>query len=179
MNMQSREECPPQPIRVWHVYHLTDVRSDDQQEIEHNYEKLAAERDAVKAAVIFRTPSANTEYKLVARVKARSPSEVVHLTNTVDVPWWENARVKPLFAGETCRSSGIGDIVVDDHDVGFHRSRLGWESIGPAHEHRESAVYRIPEEFVRAVLCDRLAAIVLPALPGKTEQGILIEPMPA
>ncbi|MGF6440213.1 hypothetical protein [Paraburkholderia youngii] len=141
MNTQSTEERRPQPGRVWHVYHLTDVRSEEQQEIEHNYEKLAAERDAVKAAVIFRASSPSTECKLVARVRARSPGEVVHLTSTVDVAWWENAAVQLQFAGETCRSSGIGDIVVDDRGVGFYLSRLGWESIGPALEHKESVVY--------------------------------------
>lgn len=54
-------------------------------------------------------------YKPVAMMPHASNPEIAWMqTNTVRKPWWENTDVTPLFDGDGCRSTSIGDIVVSN-----------------------------------------------------------------
>tara|TARA_B100000242_G_scaffold285159_1_gene249275 strand:- start:12 stop:317 length:306 start_codon:yes stop_codon:yes gene_type:complete len=50
------------------------------------------------------------------------------LTNSIDEGWWENEEVTPLFSGEGCRSTCIGDKVWIGTDV-YICERIGWKKI--------------------------------------------------
>lgn len=181
MKSQSVDSDTQSSLETFRVYHLTDLRTDGEQQELHNYEALSARRDLLKAARIFGAPTSTTCYVLVAEVRARDLAHVFCLTSHLSDTgqgWWENQAVNPMFQAEGCRSSCAGDIVVDNTGVAHFCDRYDWEEMGRIGEHHGSVMYTIPIEFVRAVVGRRLAAIVLPGVPGKSGQEILIKPSP-
>ena len=50
------------------------------------------------------------------------------LTNSIDEGWWENEEVTPMFYGEGCRSTCIGDKVWIGSDT-YICERVGWKKI--------------------------------------------------
>lgn len=67
-------------------------------------------------------------YRLVARVYTDLLEQAYMLTNNVDKDWWLNNEVQAKFNAKGCRSTSVGDIIVDNEGykhlvatVGFHR----------------------------------------------------------
>lgn len=115
--------------QTFSVYHLTDTRPDYEQELTHNYALLDARRDATKAAALFRTAAHGVAYTLVAEVRATSLEEVFQLTNSIDQHWWKNSGVQPKFKSAGCRSTSVGDLVVDGSGVGHFCDSIGWTDV--------------------------------------------------
>lgn len=117
------------------VYHLTDTRPRLQQETSHNYPMLDARRDASKAVEIFQARTDTSEYRLVAEVEASSLEGVFERTNTIEQYWWTNDGVTRMFSGHGCRSTSVGDIVIDGKGDAHFCASLGWEPVGKITHH--------------------------------------------
>jgi hypothetical protein len=50
---------------------------------------------------------------VVAELECASIEDAFTLTNTVEKPWWENENVNVKFGGDACRSTSVGDVIVD------------------------------------------------------------------
>lgn len=111
------------------VYHLTDTRERKVQEMSHNYALLDVRRDASKATSLFQMPDGSCEYRLVAELDASGADEVFERTNTIDKPWWTNPGVTRKFVGHGCRSTSVGDVIVDNGGAGFFCASVGWVAI--------------------------------------------------
>lgn len=121
------------------VYHLTDTRPRLQQETSHNYPMLDARRDASKAVEIFQARTETSEYRLVAEVEASSLEGVFERTNTIEQYWWTNDGVTRKFSGHGCRSTSVGDIVIDGKGDAHFCASLGWEQVGKITHHLDVA----------------------------------------
>ena len=128
--MTEQKRAEGQGGRVFLVFHLTDLRAEAVQKREHNYERLDAKCDHVKATSLFREASQDTGYKLVAKVTAADVDDLSFLTSAVDRPWWLNDGVEAKFDGRGCRSIDMGDIAVDSAGRGYVCARMGWDEIG-------------------------------------------------
>ncbi|HIH2744876.1 TPA: hypothetical protein ACYLN4_000542 [Burkholderia lata] len=128
--MTEQEGTEGEGGQVFLIYHLTDLRAAAVQDREHNYERLDAKRDHVKAAALFMEPSQKTGYKLVARVTAADVDAVSFLTTNVDRPWWLNDGVEAKFDDRGCRSIDMGDIAIDSSGKGYVCATIGWDEIG-------------------------------------------------
>lgn len=104
--MTEQEGTEGEGGQVFLIYHLTDLRAAAVQDREHNYERLDAKRDHVKAAALFMEPSQKTGYKLVARVTAADVDAVSFLTTNVDRPWWLNDGVE-AFAQRSAGTKSV------------------------------------------------------------------------
>ena len=51
------------------------------------------------------------------------------LTNSIDEGWWENEEVTPLFSGEGCRSTCIGDKVWIGGSDTYICEKVGWKKL--------------------------------------------------
>ncbi|MCA8228313.1 hypothetical protein [Burkholderia vietnamiensis] len=118
-------------IQVFRVYHLTDTRPRREQELSHNEVMLSARRDTAKAAALFSAPTDTCAYRFVAEVKAKDLEDVFETTNTINKPWWTNHGVDRKFVGPGCRSTSVGDIVVDEAGTGHFCAPMGWKEVGP------------------------------------------------
>jgi len=49
-------------------------------------------------------------------------------TNTIDMPWWKNKGVTPMFPNKTCRSTSVGDMVLIGTEK-FKCENSGWSKI--------------------------------------------------
>ena len=49
-------------------------------------------------------------------------------TNTINSAWWRNEEITPMFAGNSCRSTSVGDVVVVDEKK-FECEPVGWKEI--------------------------------------------------
>jgi hypothetical protein len=116
--------------KVFLVYHLTDTRPRAEQQLSHNYALLDIGSDPDQAVELLRKPASNGEYRLVAEVRAEGLDDVFQLTNSIDAPWWGNDGVQAKFSGNGCRSTSVGDIVVDSAGVGHFCDRIGWVNVG-------------------------------------------------
>lgn len=63
-------------------------------------------------------------YEVVATVESNDLGEIFYLTNTIDRPWWENARVN----GKPARSTSVGDIVQIGNKF-FVCEMIGWREV--------------------------------------------------
>lgn len=134
-NQDSARERVAQAVELrssglFRVYHLTDTRDRTDQELSHNDGLLDARKDVEKAIKLFRTPATGCAYRLVAEVTASGLDAVFELTNTIDRQWWINPGVTPRFQGEGCRSTSVGDIVVEVGAIGHFCASVGWVSLG-------------------------------------------------
>jgi hypothetical protein len=159
-NQDSARERVAQAVELrssglFRVYHLTDTRDRTDQELSHNDGLLDARKDVEKAIKLFRTPATGCAYRLVAEVTASGLDAVFELTNTIDRQWWINPGVTPRFQGEGCRSTSVGDIVVEAGGIGHFCASVGWVSLGvlvcPAEagkltEGEASVVYRVTRD---------------------------------
>ena len=75
------------------------------------------------------------EPQLVAMVEVPKNATVTEklsiafmLTNSIDEGWWENEEVTPMFSGEGCRCTCIGDKVWIGADT-YICERVGWKKI--------------------------------------------------
>ncbi|CAE6795223.1 hypothetical protein R70006_05041 [Paraburkholderia domus] len=112
------------------VFHLTDTRDAEEQELSHNYALLDARADVDKAKALFGKPADGCAYQLVAEVQAHELAKVFELTNSIEAPWWGNSEVTQKFKGAGCRSTSVGDIVIDRGGVGHFCDRWGWTDMG-------------------------------------------------
>ncbi|WP_186214788.1 hypothetical protein [Burkholderia gladioli] len=128
--MTEQKGAEGQSVQVFLVFHLTDLRAAADQEREHNYERLDAQRDHRKAAALFMESSQKTGYELVGRVTAADVDAVSFLTTSVDRPWWLNNGVEAKFDGRGCRSIDMGDIAIDRFGRAYVCSTIGWDEIG-------------------------------------------------
>lgn len=115
---------------LFRVHHLSDTRDRVDQELSHNYGLLDVRKDVEKAIKLFRTPTTGCAYRLVAEVTASGLDAVFELTNTIDRQWWINPGATPRFQGEGCRSTSVGDIVVEAGGIGHFCDSVGWVSLG-------------------------------------------------
>ena len=49
-------------------------------------------------------------------------------TNTINMPWWRNEGVTPMFPEKTCRSTSVGDMVLIGTEK-FKCDSFGWSKI--------------------------------------------------
>lgn len=49
-------------------------------------------------------------------------------TNTVNNAWWKNEEVTTMFAGNACRSTSVGDVVMIDEKK-YRCENAGWKEI--------------------------------------------------
>jgi len=49
-------------------------------------------------------------------------------TNTINMPWWRNEGVTPMFPNKTCRSTSVGDMVLIGTEK-FKCENSGWSKI--------------------------------------------------
>ena len=49
-------------------------------------------------------------------------------TNTISSAWWRNEEVTTTFAGNSCRSTSVGDVVVVDEKK-FECEPVGWKQL--------------------------------------------------
>ena len=49
-------------------------------------------------------------------------------TNTINSAWWRNEEITPMFAGNSCRSTSVGDVVVVDEKK-FECEPVGWKQL--------------------------------------------------
>jgi|TARA_R110002111_G_C5691759_1_gene344858 hypothetical protein len=49
-------------------------------------------------------------------------------TNTINSAWWRNEEITPMFAGNSCRSTSVGDVVVVDEKK-FECEPVGWKEL--------------------------------------------------
>ena len=49
-------------------------------------------------------------------------------TNTINSAWWRNEEITPMFAGNSCRSTSVGDVVVVDAKK-FECEPVGWKEL--------------------------------------------------
>jgi hypothetical protein len=72
-----------------------------------------------------------SNYHLVAELPGGLGIEDVYrLTNSIERSWWENPLVRPMFRAEGCRSTSIGDVIVDvGKDQAFICLSVGWKEI--------------------------------------------------
>jgi len=49
-------------------------------------------------------------------------------TNNIDCAWWENKEISALFAGKSCRSTSVGDIVMVDGKK-YSCEDNGWKTL--------------------------------------------------
>ena len=68
----------------------------------------------------------NSTYTLTAIVEATDLDEVFRLTNSIDSFWGANPEVK-WHLGPECRSTSVGDVVLDENAKGFLCESIGWK----------------------------------------------------
>ena len=49
-------------------------------------------------------------------------------TNTINMPWWKNKGVTPMFPNKTCRSTSVGDMILIGTKK-FKCENSGWSKI--------------------------------------------------
>ena len=49
-------------------------------------------------------------------------------TNTISSAWWRNEEITPMFAGSTCRSTSVGDVVEVDKKK-YKCDSVGWKEL--------------------------------------------------
>ena len=49
-------------------------------------------------------------------------------TNTISSAWWRNEEITPMFAGNSCRSTSVGDVVVVDEKK-YKCEPVGWKQL--------------------------------------------------
>jgi hypothetical protein len=72
-------------------------------------------------------PAWPNEYQLVAEVDCDTLGEAFELTNAIDAPWEENEEVTSIV--NPCRSTSVGDIVVDNEGKVHLCETVGWKEI--------------------------------------------------
>jgi hypothetical protein len=101
-------------LQTFEVYHL------NAELFRHAYSK-----DLDKLA-----PFPGPGYTLVARVTAPTLGHVFQLTNTIDHPWWWNKGVEYKAPNpDGCRSTSVGDVVVDEQGQACRCLCAGWSTL--------------------------------------------------
>lgn len=88
-----------------------------------------AEREAIADAMINGTVTGAIGlglYDEVARIEAPEIHEVFRLSNSIDWHWSENEGI--LACAPRCRSTMMGDLVLDERGVLHACARFGWEA---------------------------------------------------
>lgn len=49
-------------------------------------------------------------------------------TNSISIAWWKNEEVTTTFAGNSCRSTSVGDVVVVDEKK-YKCEPVGWKEL--------------------------------------------------
>ena len=49
-------------------------------------------------------------------------------TNTINSAWWRNEEITPMFAGNSCRSTSVGDVVEVDKKK-YKCNPVGWKEV--------------------------------------------------
>ncbi len=68
------------------------------------------------------------DYDKVAIVNAKNNDDAFMITNHIDSDWTKNSEVIQLFK-QKCRSTSVGDVVVDEDNVAYRCENVGWEMI--------------------------------------------------
>jgi len=90
------------------------------------YEKVTVIHAAYEGAVpAHKVASIDMEKNLTTDEKLE---KAYVLTNSIDSPWWNNKTVTKLFKGKSCRSTGMGDMVMIGNDT-FKCESVGWSKI--------------------------------------------------
>jgi len=58
----------------------------------------------------------------------RKLEEAFMKTNTINSAWWRNEEITPMFAGNTCRSTSVGDVVMVDEKK-YKCEPVGWKEL--------------------------------------------------
>ena len=106
------------------------------------------------------------ELQAVAELEVKELDEAYAKTNTIDRVWWENAGVVKLFEAEGCRSTSVGDVLLnlDTHachvvaHFGFEELPASWgaglvteiESLDQE-AYARGTYTRCPDETARAI----------------------------
>jgi len=74
-------------------------------------------------------PSFPEDYEQVAEVECVDEEDVFRATNHIDSDWTKNPEVK-LRRNNPCRSTSVGDVIVDENGRGLYCAPVGWEDMG-------------------------------------------------
>lgn len=74
------------------------------------------------------TPSFPEEYDHVATVEAEHLGDTFRITNHIDHDWTTNPEVRWTWDGN-CRSTSVGDVVVDADGKRFYCDNVGWKEL--------------------------------------------------
>jgi hypothetical protein len=74
-------------------------------------------------------PTFPEDYTLVATVECKDEEDVFRATNHIDSDWTQNTEIVELHE-EICRSTSVGDVVVDEDNVAMYCAPVGWEDMG-------------------------------------------------
>jgi hypothetical protein len=66
-------------------------------------------------------------YDEVALIKAPKIQNIYHLTNSVERHWSQNSEIEAC--APRCRSTIVGDLVLDEDGVLHSCARIGWEAV--------------------------------------------------
>ena len=67
-------------------------------------------------------------YDMVAEVECIDEEDVFRATNHIDSDWTKNPEV--ISVTGRCRSTSVGDVVVDEDGVALYCAGCGWEDLG-------------------------------------------------
>ena len=71
-------------------------------------------------------PEFNDEnYEKVAEVESENVDDVFRITNHIDSPWPKNPEVR-WYKGGGCRSTSVGDVVIDGNGKRYLCEGVGW-----------------------------------------------------
>jgi len=73
-------------------------------------------------------PKFPDEYSKVAAVRACNLEEIFRLTNHIEQDWTENDEIE-WSRDSDCRSTSVGDIVIDPNGDIYYCKNFGWEKI--------------------------------------------------
>lgn len=92
--------------------------------------RLSVARDAIKDAMIDGRVTAAIAaglYDEVARIEAPQIHDIFELSNSIDHHWSENRAILSCLPG--CRSTMIGDLVLDADEALHSCTTFGWDEL--------------------------------------------------
>ena len=74
-------------------------------------------------------PTFPEDYNMVAEVECEDEEDVFRATNHIDSDWTKNPEVI-VCRKNPCRSTSVGDVIVDEDGVALYCAPCGWEDMG-------------------------------------------------
>jgi len=91
-------------------------------------------------------PEFPAAYTKVAVVESDDLDDVFRITNHIDHDWTTNPEVQWHQPGG-CRSTSVGDIVVDENGTAYYCANAGWDKLDDEADQTEAAIANAMEDF--------------------------------